>query len=148
MSRILHPTDFSKNSAPALKHAGAFAKHFGAELHLLYVIQDSFVMANPPLAGFIPQEYRDEIRNQLKLELDKLVTDTDIVVVSKVVKGSTFVEIIRYARENSIDLIVMGTHGRTGLMNLLIGSVAENVVRKSHTPVMTIHPEDHEFVIP
>ena len=63
-------------------------------------------------------------------------------------EGTPFLEIIRYAREHEIDLIVMGTHGRSGLGHVLIGSVAERVVRKSPCPVLTIRPGGHEFVMP
>ena len=59
-----------------------------------------------------------------------------------------FVEIIRYAKENAIDMIVMGTHGYSGVKHLILGSVAENVVRKAPCPVLTIRPENHQFVMP
>jgi nucleotide-binding universal stress UspA family protein len=62
--------------------------------------------------------------------------------------GVPFVEIIRYARESGMDLIVMGAHGRTGLGHLLIGSVTERVVRKSSCPVLTVKHPEHEFVMP
>lgn len=57
-------------------------------------------------------------------------------------------EIIDYARENEIDLIVIGTHGRSGLMHILMGSVAERIVRKAPCPVLTVKPEGHQFVMP
>ena len=62
--------------------------------------------------------------------------------------GVPFLEIIRYAKELEIDLIVLGTHGRTGLAHVLLGSVAERVVRKSPCPVLTVHPKGHQFVMP
>jgi len=69
-------------------------------------------------------------------------------VVRTIVTGTPFIEIVRYARENQIDLIVVGTHGRSGLMHSLIGSVAERVVRKASCPVLTVRPEGHQFVMP
>ena len=62
--------------------------------------------------------------------------------------GTPFVEIVRHAKENDVDLIVMGTHGRTGLVHALIGSVAEKVVRKAPCPVLTVRPEGHQFIMP
>ena len=70
------------------------------------------------------------------------------LTLTKVLNGVPFVEIIRYARESEMDLIVMGTHGRTGLGHLLIGSVTERVVRKSPCPVLTVKHPEHEFVMP
>jgi nucleotide-binding universal stress UspA family protein len=69
-------------------------------------------------------------------------------VVQAVVEGSPKVEIVRYARLHAIDLIVLATHGRTGLAHLIIGSVAESVVRTAPCPVLTVHPEGHQFVMP
>jgi nucleotide-binding universal stress UspA family protein len=69
--------------------------------------------------------------------------------VERVVRtGTPFVEIVRYAREKDIDVIVMGTHGHSGLVHAMIGSVAEKVVRKAGCPVLTVRPEGHQFVMP
>jgi len=148
LSRILHPTDLSECSSQALEYATALAGQFGAELHLLHVIPDPVVTVAPPIAGFMPKGYQEEIRKHFEQELNKLVEDQNLTARTGVVEGTPFVEIIRYAREQEIDLVVMGTHGRSGLVTLLIGSVAENVVRKSHCPVLTVHPEKHEYVSP
>ncbi len=148
ISRILHPTDLSESSALAMEYATALARQFNAELHLLHVISDPVVTVAPPIAGFIPKGYHEEIRKHFEQELKKLAEDQDLKTHARVSEGTPFVEIIRYAREEGIDLIVMGTHGRSGLMSLLIGSVAENVVRKSRCPVLTVHPEKHEYVSP
>jgi nucleotide-binding universal stress UspA family protein len=84
-------------------------------------------------------------------ELDRLeVPGAEQVrqVVREVQSGPPFVEIVRYAKEHDVDLIVMGTHGRTGIAHALIGSVAEKVVRKAPCPVLTVRPEGHQFVMP
>ena len=69
-------------------------------------------------------------------------------VIQAVVEGSPKVEIIRYARKQNIDLIVLSTHGRTGLAHVIMGSVAETVVRTAPCPVLTVRPEGHQFVMP
>lgn len=69
-------------------------------------------------------------------------------VIRAIVEGSPFVEIIRYTREKEIDLIVLATHGQTGLVHVMLGSVAEMVVRKAPCPVLTVRPEGHQFVMP
>jgi universal stress protein A len=73
---------------------------------------------------------------------------TGRTVIQAVVEGSPKVEIIRYARKQEIDLIVLSTHGRTGLAHIIIGSVAESVVRTAPCPVLTVRPEGHQFVMP
>jgi len=151
LDRILHPSDFSENSTQALKYACAFADHFGAELHLLNVVADPIVAVSPPMSGFIPEGYYQEVMKNAENNLAKIPGSEwakDTKIVRKAIEGSAFVEIIRYARENSIDLIVLGTHGHSGLMHLILGSVAENVVRKASCPVLTIHSDDHHFVMP
>ena len=70
------------------------------------------------------------------------------LVVRATAQGTPFLEIIRYAKEKDIDMIVMGTHGRSGLVHMLMGSVAEKVVRKAPCPVLTVRPEGHKFVMP
>ena len=151
IDKILHPTDFSANSNHALKYACAFAAHFGAELHLLHVVPDLALITLPPTDGFLPDEYYQNAKKHADEELAKLPV-REMAGKSRLVKqtleGSAFLEIIRYAKENHIDLIVMGTHGYSGLTHLVMGSVAEKVVRRSPCPVLTVHPENHEFVIP
>ena len=69
-------------------------------------------------------------------------------MVRELRKGSPFLEIVRYAKDKNIDLIVLGTHGRSGLSHVLLGSVAERVVRKAPCPVLTVRHPEHEFVMP
>ncbi|MBF8270336.1 MAG: universal stress protein [Gammaproteobacteria bacterium] len=151
IEKILHPTDFSANSNHALKYACAFATHFGAELHLLNVVVDLSLVTLPPIDGYLPEGYYQNARNHANEELAKMPTREmagNIRIVRQVLDGSAFVEIINYAKNNDIDLIVMGTHGYSGLTHLVMGSIAEKVVRRSPCPVLTVHPENHEFVIP
>jgi len=138
ISRILHPTDFSADSARALDYATTLAQQFNAELHLLHVHTEALLNVSPPIAGFMPPGYQDEVNKGLQAELAKLAKDTNITIVRKLLEGNVVTEVTRYAKDNHMDLIVMGTHGRTGLKHMLIGSVAEKVVRHASCPVLTI----------
>ena len=152
IQRILCPVDFSDSSDHAMRYASALAENFGAELTLLHVVAP--IMAALPGETALPDTLQADIdelaeacRERLELIVGKLVT-SGLTVKHKVLNGVPFIEIIRYARDAETDLIVMGTHGRTGLGHLLIGSVAERVVRKSPCPVLTIKHPEHEFVMP
>ncbi len=152
LRRILVPTDFSKNSENALRYAVAFADKFAAELHLLHVVQD--------LALFIPDTVAvspiaappvDQLTAAVREGLLKVVREHGLEgrpVCPEVREGVPFHEIIRYAKDKDVDLIVMGTHGRTGLAHVLLGSVTEKVVRKAPCPVLTVRHPEHEFVHP
>jgi nucleotide-binding universal stress UspA family protein len=152
LHRILVPTDFSKSSDNAVKYAAAFAEKFGAELHVLHVVQD--------LALFIPEAVLitpvmmpplDQFKAAAQTALDKAIKDLNLTgfkVQTEVAQGVPFTEIIRAAREKDVDLIVMGTHGHTGIVHMLLGSVAEKVVRKAPCPVLTVRHPEHEFVHP
>jgi universal stress protein A len=150
LKQILHPTDFSANSNRALEYACSLAGCYGAELHLVHVLQDPG-MHSPPVAGFLPEDYYEHLSKHANVELAALpdkISKFSGSVTRDICTGAPFVEIIKYAKENAIDLIVMGTHGYSGLKHLIIGSVAENVVRKACCPVLTVHPENYEFVMP
>ena len=148
LRQILHPTDFSDNSDQALKYACSLAVQFSADLHLIHVVHDTGLTAP---AGFLPPDYYEQRRQSADEELaalsDKALNYTGNVIRS-VCEGQPFVEIIRYAKENEIDMIIMGTHEYLGLKHLIMGSVAENVVRKAHCPVLTVRPEKHDFEMP
>ena len=153
LDRILVPTDFSDFSKPAMNYACALAARFNSELHLLHVSPEATMLL--PEASALGAEnlmiQAEALEQAAKTQLEELPPEgwqngRDIVRVSKV--GAPFVEIIQYAKEENIDLIVIGTHGRSGLMHLLMGSVAENIVRKAPCPVMTVKPEGHQFVMP
>lgn len=152
LKRILAPTDFSKHSDNALRYACAFAEQFGAEVHLLYVAQDMVAMLPEP-GLFVPPsgdylaELEQSAREQLQTRPDPQIAGK-LTVIREVRQGAPFVEIVRYAKENDVDLIIMGTHGRSGLAHVLLGSVAEKVVRKAPCPVLTVRPSDHQFQMP
>jgi nucleotide-binding universal stress UspA family protein len=148
ITRILVPTDFSAHSRQALKYACAIAERFSSELHLLNVVQP--LALSTPYVGALPDELMYPVP-AARQELDKLEAPglEQAASVERAVRtGTPFVEIVRYAREKNIDLIVMGTHGHGGLVHALLGSVAEKVVRKAGCPVLTVRPEGHQFVMP
>lgn len=148
IKRILVPTDFSEHSLQAITYACELARRFAAELHLLHV---AVPLAMPmPYMGTVSDEVFDPEKSARKAlaELEHPGFETLSPVERIVRTGTPFVEIVRHAKENDIDLIVMGTHGRTGLVHALIGSVAEKVVRKASCPVLTVRPEGHQFIMP
>ena len=101
-----------------------------------------------PAQGDYLAQMQDSARKALE-QVPQAAWSQDLVnVVRHVDTGVPFLEVIRYAREHDIDLIVLGTHGRTGLVHMLMGSVAEKIVRKAPCPVLTVRPEGHDFVMP
>lgn len=152
MEKILYPTDFSDLSLLALKYAKSFAKQYNAELHCLHVMDDAYqywlamgpdgVPAGPDL-----EQITNASNQQMEQFKSEHLSDIPNLTV-KMATGKPFLEIIRYARDEKIDLIVIATHGRSGLRHVLMGSVAEKVVRKAPCPVLTCRSGEHEFVIP
>ncbi len=151
IQRILHPTDFSTYSATATQYTCELGTKFNAELHLLHTLETHLTTTpNFAMALDLPK-YVTESRNEAEKALSKVVDpqwSAGRTVVQAVVEGSPKVEIVRYARTHDIDLIVLATHGRTGLAHVIIGSVAESVIRTAPCPVLTVHPEGHQFVMP
>lgn len=152
LRRILVPTDFSKYSQAGLNYAAAFADKFGAELHLLHVVQNLAlvvpdVITMEPTALPSPEQFTPAVQ----AGFDRLIAENKLEkfkIQKEIREGTPFYEIIQYAREADIDLIVMGTHGHSGLAHVLLGSVTEKVVRKAPCPVLTVRHPEHEFVHP
>lgn len=135
--KILVPIDFSETSKHALAYAQTFAKALGAPIHLLHVIPDPrsepwAIEATGVNLGGVVESWKADAQQRL----DELAVDA---AGERVVEtGQPFPEITRYAESHGIDLIVMGTHGRGAVEHMLLGSVAEKVVRKSPCPVLTV----------
>lgn len=156
IQRILHPTDFSDRSLAALPLALDLTRLYDAELHCLHVVdvsgefilEDSYML---PLAADYRPDY-DQLRKAAESRLDEFVarhmSEVRDSVKQAVAIGKAFAEIIHYARERDIDLIVLGTHGRSALGSMLLGSVAEKVVRKAPCAVLTVRHPEHRFEAP
>ncbi len=152
IKKILCPIDFSANSTHALDYAVALAVANAAELRLLHVVQIPWTAfpTDPMLPQFsseVMEDYSASCKRQLD-EVKETVRAGYARVTSEMCTGTPFVEIIRTAREQASDLIVIGTHGRTGLAHVMMGSVAEKVVRKAPCPVLSVKSPEHEFVMP
>jgi nucleotide-binding universal stress UspA family protein len=132
---VLHPTDFSDRSQYAFWLACALARDYGARLIVLHVADVPPVVYGDGMLPPDPQELRAAAQRQL----DRLqVPHADVRAERRLEQGEAVEEILRVAREVQADLIVLGTHGRTGLGRLLMGSVAEQVLRKAACPVLTV----------
>ena len=142
---ILSPTDFSEHSYKAIKVASELALHFSARLVVLHVVSlTPLLTSSVDTPGFDVAYYQQELekdaREQLQDVIKKLVSKDVKNFASMIASGSYPDEILRIAREEKSDLIVIGTRGRTGVAHLVLGSVAERVVQLAPCPVLTIGP--------
>ncbi len=150
---ILIPTDFSEAADTALVYGRALAARFGAALHVLHVPENIFLTAfGADSYGAMTPRLQDDIEAAARTRLDELLIDSDksgppstAVVIASSSPASVIVD---YAKSHGIDLIVMGTHGRGALAHIIMGSVAERVVRLAPCPVLTVRHPEHEFVQP
>ena len=154
LKRILVATDFSEPSAVALMYGRELARQFDADLHVLHVADDlgSRIAGLP--AGYAGDlgRLQSDLEEAAREQINGLVTDDDrrrlcakAVVRTSLAPAETILE---YARDAKIDCIVLGTHGRTGLKHVVMGSVAERVVRAAPCPVLTVRHREHDFVVP
>ena len=135
--RILVPTDGSAGMTRVIDHAADLARAHGADLHFLYVV-DTASFAHLPMEtswGSVTSMLREEGEAALRDAADRAVADDCVTTITE---GPPSREIVAYAREADCDLVVMGTHGRGGLDRLILGSVAERVVRTAEVPVLTV----------
>ena len=141
--RILWPTDFSTGATAALPHAMHLGSKPGAELVVLHVLPLAPVYPVPELSLGLWEQWDKETRAEAGRELGKLTAKLQkakIRTKTVLVKGVPVDQILRAAKRLKCDLIVLATHGRTGLRHVLMGSVAENVVRRASCPVLTVRP--------
>jgi len=146
---ILVPTDFSDASRHAMHYAIGFCKKFGSSLCLLHVMEDLPVPTLSAYEGIDIGVYRERLEEDSKLQMERLIRETpdlgDINLKTKTRNGVPYMEIIDEAKESETDLIILATHGRSGLSHFLMGSVAEKIVRNSPCPVLTMKMPDFKF---
>src|SRR5262249_37249625 len=134
----------------ALKYGRALARNFGASLHVVHVADDFSTRMGDTFLTVLP-ELLEDVTNDAKRRLRELVADNSRnplpVVAIVITAGAPATAIVNYANDKEIDLIVVGTQGRGGVAHLLMGSVAERVVRTARCPVLTVRQPAHDFVV-
>jgi nucleotide-binding universal stress UspA family protein len=152
LRNVLVATDFSDPSAVALSYGREFARTFGAALHVLHVVESLMAAAGVEFyAGSMPEMQRS-LEAAAQRQLDAVLTDEDRSQLGAKAIVRTWAKpapaIAQYAQEADIDLILMGTHGRGALAHLVMGSVAERLVRIAPCPVLTVRHPEREFIRP
>jgi nucleotide-binding universal stress UspA family protein len=151
LKNVLIATDFSDASKVALDYGRDLARSYGATLHVLHVVEDASYSYGGEV-GFALPNLQEQLNAAARKNLEKLVTEDDRKSLRLMTAIDTKVNaaagITGYAQAKSIDLIVVGTHGRGGMQHLLMGSVAERVVRTAPCPVLTVRAHEREFIAP
>jgi len=149
---ILVATDFGEPADAALSYGRELARTYGATLHVLHIVDDVYLrLGGDAYVAVLPELQRDaELAAQARLNALLVDDDPQPLPVKKVTATSAApaTAIVDYAKSNGIDLIVVGTHGRRAVAHLLMGSVAERVVRTAPCPVLTVRHPEHEFIRP
>ena len=146
IGKILVPVDFSEHSQKALRYALAFATQFGAEVTLVHIVEQMVYPGDwmyPPLAV---TDFATEKREQMIDRLRSLDAGSGVKTHHIVRLGRAWQEVIEIARETTADLIILATHGYTGLKHVLLGSVAEKIVRHAPCPVLSVRPDERDFL--
>jgi nucleotide-binding universal stress UspA family protein len=147
VKNILLPVDFSDPCLKATEYAVTLAYRFEATLHLLHVIEDPVVYL--PMFDSYPLPTREQFETYAQVRLENWIDvqqSEGLHIENHWRHGAPHAEVVDFADDNRIDLIVMGTHGRGVAMHVLLGSVAENVVRRSPCPVLTVHATGRQFI--
>lgn len=148
---ILVGVDFSEHARVAVTYAAEFAKMFKAEVILCHVVQPPDLISQIPPSGegYFPPNLAQLEEDAAKTECKKLISEFALARVRVVTpSGTPFVELVRMAKREQADLLIIGTHGRGAVAHMLLGSVAEKVVRKAPCPVLTVRQGEHEFIMP
>ncbi len=175
VKKICVASDFSAAADVAIHYGAAFARLHGAELHLVHVVHDftdALTHADFTAGGEVSREYFRRMRSELTSEgevdalsktkqflssLEQEDADTStktepqdwwdgLSIIRAMRLGDPVEQICHYAKYNQVDLLIVGTHGKTGIRHLLMGSVAERVVRQSYCPVMVVRAHEHDFL--
>jgi nucleotide-binding universal stress UspA family protein len=155
IKKVLVATDFSPVSETALVYGRALARTFDGTLHVLHVVEDlasRFSYADPAVVGFGPEQLQADLEHTARAQLEAAVSETDRRELHAVpvfrVGNSPAKQICEYATEAAIDVIVIGATGRGAVDRMLMGSVADKVVRHAPCPVLAVRAPEHEFVLP
>ncbi|GBE37109.1 stress response protein NhaX [bacterium BMS3Bbin07] len=145
IKKILFPTDFMEGTVQAIPYAVDLAKKYGARLYIIHVIHE----VTRATGLYVPHIAVDELYKSMQAEAEKEITRVYLEelrgfgdVEYKVLTGIPYEEIINFAENNAMNMIVMGTHGRKGLDRLFFGSTAEKVVKGAHCPVLTVRAKE------
>jgi len=146
VERILFPTDFSEGSIHALHYAVDLKKHYNATLYILHVVFDITKAAGVHVPHVSYGEIYKEMNQWATAEMEKCcIEETRGLenIEKRVVQGIPWEEIVRFADDEKMDMIVMGTYGRSGIERLIFGNTAERVVRRAPCPVLTVKVPAH-----
>jgi nucleotide-binding universal stress UspA family protein len=152
INNILVATDFGTASETALTYGRQLARNFGARLHVMHVVENALLWAGVDSGGVDLTMLQAQLQESARDKLRSLLTDEDrrelrAVTAIRTQNNPAFA-IVEYAKSENMDLIVIGTHGRGAMAHLLMGSVAEKLVRIAPCPVLTVRSPEHEFVLP
>lgn len=151
LKNILVATDFSEASANALAYGRDLARSYNATLHVLHITENIMLRYAPEVGFAVPDMQRD-LDRAARRELDQLISDDDVrdlrVVPALESATNAAAAIAAYAKVQLIDLIIVGTHGRGAMKQLIMGSVAERVVRTAPCPVLAVRAHEREFIAP
>ena len=141
---IVVPTDFSDFSLRALAYAIGLAAKYGSSMNVLYIAEPALQVSDMAWVGVSNQSLKNDHAEEAQRQLEQIVREqipADVQASAEVRTGDAVEEIIRFAESKGADLIVMATHGRSGISHMLMGSTAEQVIRKASCPVLTLkHP--------
>ena len=151
LRNILVATDFSEPSSVAMAYGRDLARNYNARLHVMHVVEDVMLRYSSEVGLALPALQEDLVKAARK-ELESRLTDEDreqLKVVPVLDTSANVSEAIcGYAKDNAIDLIITGTHGFGPVKHLLMGSVAERVVRTAPCPALTVHAHERDFIVP
>ena len=144
LKKILYPTDFSEASLEALKYATSLARSCESKLILMHVVNEKIFSEGLSLARIsAPEALGQELAKEAARQLKMLITAEDrpgLELEMVILHGNPSLEVIRYAKEHKVDMIVIGTAGRSGVEHMMFGSTAEKVVRGAQCPVLSVKP--------
>lgn len=150
IKKILCPVDFSGSNNLAVEYAKELTLLLNSRLYLLHVVEQLHGNEHYMILQITPQEIAEKVKKEAEERLNSIAKKINELseIKTEVREGKAFVEIVKTAKKDDIDLIIMGSHGRTGLSHALIGSVAERVARKAHCPVLIVKDKDTKFEMP